>query len=304
LFARGEEQLLNPYRNSIANFLSREAHPYTDESTESTEDLGTLELLQRFYEQAEGDEDDRNWLAMSADPTGGLRFFYGVPEALLHQERNNDRAVENLAQDVARAIYQDVTTALKQSTLIAVLYWLAPDIPVRWLSKGSGLEVTEIREKARAHPLNTTFRCLDCDKPIEASSRLHFRQMLLALQNYRENGLQEYLYTGLHCDYCVEERKFRWGEEWKRQQARYGSRLLELRRMPYDEYLQTPEWQAMRERKLESVGRSCEMCSVKGVELHTHHNNYVRRGAELDQDLKILCAGCHKTFHKHRNVNR
>src|SRR5215203_2706099 len=106
----------------MANFLSVEAAPYT-------EDLDNLDMIQRLYE-GEVDEDDRNSPALSGDPTGGLRFFYGVPEALLHLERNNNRAVENLAQDVARAIYQDVTTApLKQSSLIAVLYWLAPDIP-------------------------------------------------------------------------------------------------------------------------------------------------------------------------------
>jgi hypothetical protein len=178
--ARGEEQLPNLYRNSIAEFLSLEALPYTEESTE---DLGTLEMIQRSYEEASGDEDDCNSPALSGDPTGGLRFFYGVPETLLHLERNNHRAVETLAQDVARAIHHDVTTALKQSSLIAVLYWLAPDIPVRWLSKGSGWKVAEIKKIARSHPLSTTFRCLDCDEPIEPANRLHFRQMLLALHD-------------------------------------------------------------------------------------------------------------------------
>jgi 5-methylcytosine-specific restriction endonuclease McrA len=109
------------------------------------------------------------------------------------------------------------------------------------------------------------------------------------MQNYRENGLQEYLYTGLHCEYCIEERKYRWGAEWKRQKALYESRQLELRSMPYNDYLQTPEWQATRERKLKSVGHSCELCSAKGVELHVHHRTYARRGAELDQDLTAAC---------------
>jgi hypothetical protein len=292
--------VLDPYSHSIANFLCIEAAPYTEESAEAP---SALEMIQRLYEGATGDEDDAVYPAFSGDPTGGLRFFYGVPEALLHLERNN-RAVETLAQDVARAMYQDVTTALKQSSLIAVLYWLAPDIPLSWLSKGSRRTVTEIKKIARSHPLNTTFRGLDCDEPLVPVNRSHFRQMLLALQNYRENGLKEYLYTELHCACCAEERQYRWGEEWSRQQARYESRLLELRSMPYDDYLQTPEWQATRERKLIRVGRSCELCCAKGVVLHVYHNTYVRRGVELDQDLKVLCADCHTTFHEHRHISR
>lgn len=66
--------------------------------------------------------------------------------------------------------------------------------------------------------------------------------------------------------------------------------------MPYVEYLQTPEWRARRSRSLRLVGYRCERCDVKR-DLQVHHLTYVRIGEELDEDLEVLCRGCHLGHH-------
>jgi hypothetical protein len=70
----------------------------------------------------------------------------------------------------------------------------------------------------------------------------------------------------------------------------------ELAGMPYQEYLETPEWQQRRKIMLKRAGYQCQVCG-NGTELHTHHNTYKRRGAELATDLVVLCSGCHRLFH-------
>ncbi len=75
-------------------------------------------------------------------------------------------------------------------------------------------------------------------------------------------------------------------------------RLWELRRMPYADYLQTPEWQERRTRHLDSVGHRCQLCNASGPRLQLHHRNYERRGQEQFYDLLVLCRNCHDLFHK------
>jgi 5-methylcytosine-specific restriction endonuclease McrA len=74
------------------------------------------------------------------------------------------------------------------------------------------------------------------------------------------------------------------------------ARVWYLRTMPYQEYLQTPEWKAIREKKLKESGFRCQLCNQSG-ELNVHHRTYERRGNEELQDLIVLCRGCHETFH-------
>jgi hypothetical protein len=74
-------------------------------------------------------------------------------------------------------------------------------------------------------------------------------------------------------------------------------RLVELKFMDYETYLKTPEWKRRRNRILESVGKRCQRCGAKGVELHVHHLTYERRGEELPEDLIVLCKDCHEKEH-------
>lgn len=72
----------------------------------------------------------------------------------------------------------------------------------------------------------------------------------------------------------------------------------DLATMPYAEYLKTDHWQKTAKAAKERAGHKCQVCNKYG-QLHTHHRTYERRGAELPDDLIVLCAGCHKLFHDH-----
>lgn len=73
-------------------------------------------------------------------------------------------------------------------------------------------------------------------------------------------------------------------------------RVRALRAMPYPEYLKTDHWQLTRRAALARAGRTCERCGEQ-KNLHVHHLTYVRRGAEDDADLMVLCRRCHFDIH-------
>ena len=111
--------------------------------------------------------------------------------------------------------------------------------------------------------------------------------MLSTLRELSEDpGLHgRYLYTGLHCERCQKDREKRWGQEWDRQEREYQERLLELRALPYEEYLRSAHWRRRRTEKLEGAGRRCELCGASRAPLDVHHRTYERMGEEQDGDL-------------------
>jgi 5-methylcytosine-specific restriction endonuclease McrA len=75
-----------------------------------------------------------------------------------------------------------------------------------------------------------------------------------------------------------------------------------LRTMPYPEYLRTPEWAEKRQRALLRAGGRCQHCDSSD-RLEVHHRHDRNRGAELDEDLAVLCHACH-SHHHHRGCCR
>jgi hypothetical protein len=73
-------------------------------------------------------------------------------------------------------------------------------------------------------------------------------------------------------------------------------RVQVLAQMPYQDYLQTAEWQERRKAALKRAGYRCQVCDRERL-LHVHHRTYVRRGNELPGDLTVLCNECHALFH-------
>lgn len=74
-------------------------------------------------------------------------------------------------------------------------------------------------------------------------------------------------------------------------------RLMELKRMKYEDYLQTPEWKAKREEILDRDEHRCRLCNTT-EKLRVHHRTYIRLGDEDPNDLTTLCDDCHKNFHQ------
>lgn len=79
-------------------------------------------------------------------------------------------------------------------------------------------------------------------------------------------------------------------------------RLAELRSMPYEAYLGTPEWRRTRDRALSRARWRCEspLCQV-GTGLEVHHRNYEHLGEERDEDLRVLCPSHHQGEHARAN---
>lgn len=84
---------------------------------------------------------------------------------------------------------------------------------------------------------------------------------------------------------------------------RIGSRgvespkVLELRSMPYADYLKTAHWQRIRCWALRKAFQRCQVCNGKGL-LDVHHRTYERRGRERLADVTVLCRECHTLYHK------
>jgi predicted nucleic acid-binding Zn-ribbon protein len=68
----------------------------------------------------------------------------------------------------------------------------------------------------------------------------------------------------------------------------------------YDEYLRTEAWLERREAAKARAGWRCQLCGDENAPLECHHNTYRRIGAELETDLCVLCAPCHRSFHDRR----
>jgi DNA replication protein DnaC len=81
------------------------------------------------------------------------------------------------------------------------------------------------------------------------------------------------------------------------QEERVMDRLIELKTMPYEEYLLTPEWQQKRGLVLDRASHRCQVCNTPWL-LNVHHRTYERRGEEALDDLTVLCKPCHELFHE------
>jgi hypothetical protein len=265
----------------------------------------SLDMLSRLYAE------EGPFSPLPEDRTGGLRFREGVPDALLHQGRNNLSALQRLSERIEQEKHRAVVAAGNRegsgsrAALASLLYWNAPSIPIWIIGESFGLQPGRVSTLAGKNP-TATIRCLDCDAPIHPQGRYHFQEMLRYVEAFNENPglLREFLYTGLHCEECTLERKDRWGKEWVRQELQYRRLLLELRAMPYKEYLQTPHWKHRREARVRAAGHRCQLCNSGSVSLNVHHRTYERLGEELDGDLIVLCRACHSTFHEHRRLGR
>lgn len=70
-------------------------------------------------------------------------------------------------------------------------------------------------------------------------------------------------------------------------------------REPFDyfDYLRSDEWEETREQALMWACERCQVCNSPD-RLHVHHRTYERVGCEDLADLTVLCAECHRTYHR------
>lgn len=66
--------------------------------------------------------------------------------------------------------------------------------------------------------------------------------------------------------------------------------------MDYDEYLKSPHWIEIREKRKEIDNHKCVLCEAVD-NLNVHHITYDRLGYERISDLITLCSNCHTKVH-------
>lgn len=66
--------------------------------------------------------------------------------------------------------------------------------------------------------------------------------------------------------------------------------------MNYADYIVSPEWAAVRINSIVAAGNKCRLCPRR-YELQGHHKTYDRSGAELPDDLLVVCVRCHNDIH-------
>lgn len=84
---------------------------------------------------------------------------------------------------------------------------------------------------------------------------------------------------------------------WADETAAAAARTDELRRMPYKDYLKTPEWARLRRLVMARSDGVCGRCRRKADVWNVHHLTYERLGCELMTDLVLLCRRCHQAVH-------
>ena len=83
------------------------------------------------------------------------------------------------------------------------------------------------------------------------------------------------------------------------------SRAAHPPRIDYHQYIRSDVWKEKAIAAKEHAGYRCQICNTTGNNstLHAHHRTYERLGNERPDDITVLCAGCHKTFHDNGQVN-
>lgn len=73
----------------------------------------------------------------------------------------------------------------------------------------------------------------------------------------------------------------------------------------YLAYLLEPHWREIRAVKLRASEWTCARCGYRRMpykwgmsrRLEVHHRTYARIGAEMPEDLEVLCEDCHAIHH-------
>jgi hypothetical protein len=75
------------------------------------------------------------------------------------------------------------------------------------------------------------------------------------------------------------------------------------RRAEYEAYIQSDEWRRRRAVAIRKAGERCQVCN-RGGRLEVHHRTYERFGAEMEDDLVVLCGDCHGLYENAKRLRR
>ena len=181
-----------------------------------------------------------------------------------------------------------------RNNLVAVL--MECDVPMATISEMFGLSGREAWEIAASEPVSV-FWCLDCGELLDVRDRrdlMRLKRATRAAATARPGDPGDAI---LLCDYCTNLHLQLRADEQRLRRLACQARTAQLRKMPFREYRNQPEWQARRSAALARAGHRCQACGEKDVRLDVHHNSYQRYGHESPFDLVVLCDQCHALFH-------
>jgi 5-methylcytosine-specific restriction endonuclease McrA len=221
-----------------------------------------------------------------------LRVDEGQIEAARETLRDNKGAQWSLGVSIGIQIGDNVEL---RNNLIPLLIEL--EVPTATISDMFGLSGRELWNIAAAEPVSV-FGCLDCGVLLNVRDR---RDLLRLIRASRAISCARPGDPGdpiLLCDSCTDLRLQLHNEEQRLRRLAQLARTAQLRRMPFAEYRTQPEWQARRTAMLGRAGYRCQVCAEHDDRLDVHHSSYERYGHEDPFDLIVLCAQCHKLFHR------
>ncbi|MGI0489793.1 hypothetical protein ACN4EK_30610 [Pantanalinema rosaneae CENA516] len=218
-------------------------------------------------------------------------------ESILQDLEEMEEAINQLKirlEQLPAQIASELDTEAERIEAAKYLYWSIPRLSSKTIAKDLlGVSVRNIRNYI---PSTEEFvPCERCQQSIYFTTRSHAHELKGRLRKDKKYYAEGYK---IICDTCWQEILQRRGNHDQQRYSRFCQRLNELQKMPYQEYLKTPEWHSRRQKHLQSAGFRCQICNAKGVTLHVHHRTYERRGIERFTDLIVLCCKCHELFHQ------
>lgn len=179
------------------------------------------------------------------------------------------------------------------------LYWESDMAPRDILIK---LEIADVRPSELSKVVGTAviqLPCIGCgvslDVVVESRADAEAARTGETWRNKRRRAAGP-----VRCQDCREDlrnrRELERIAEQERQEAEKRA-LVELRTMPYADYLKTEHWQQVRTAALRRAGYRCALCNAKDTVLDVHHRTYENRGHEHSSDVIVLCRTCHGKFH-------
>ena len=189
-------------------------------------------------------------------------------------------------KDEMQTILTEIPTEQLTRSILNDLYWNFPEIKVLTLAKIKNTSQPKFL-KNEIDPL-PLLKCSACGYITAAISR----DDISHIKQSHEKG-------SLRCPSCDPLPEFDYGKVFEDNKKR----LTELQKMPYQEYLKTPEWNETRKAHLKRSGYKCQLCNKGNAVLNVHHRTYERKGSEWARDLIALCEDCHKIFHENRKLH-
>ncbi len=65
----------------------------------------------------------------------------------------------------------------------------------------------------------------------------------------------------------------------------------------YVRYIGSKKWKDLKKSIIEKRGNACERCNAKPKQIDLHHKTYIRLFNEEENDVMLLCRGCHEKEH-------